>query len=234
MAEVVEYEVKVLDKGEVKLINQMDQGGDYGVVAAARVSNGVAYDKASKGDDADFKLISYLMKHRHGTPFEHNLFTFYIKCPLFVAREWQRHRIGSYNEVSGRYTEFNAQFYIPTVARKPAETNKQGSVPVNNKGADEWLETEIQRWSLAAHVEYKKLLDFGIAKELARIVLPLNLYTEFYWSVNARSLMNFLSLRTGEDAQWEIQQYAKAIEPMFFDVMPFTYHAWVNNGRIAP
>lgn len=234
MAETIEYEATVLDKGAVKLLNQMDQSGDHAVVAAARVSNGVSYFAASKGDDADFKLISYLMKHRHGTPFEHNLFTFYIKCPIFVAREWMRHRIGSYNEVSGRYTEFKPEFYVPTVARKPAKTNKQGSTPVGNKNADEWLETEVQRWSLSAYVEYKKLLDFGIAKEMARMVLPLNLYTEFYWSVNARSLMNFLSLRTGEDAQWEIQQYAKAIEPMFFDVMPFTYNAWVNNGKITP
>jgi thymidylate synthase (FAD) len=234
MANIVEYETRVLDKGEVKLLNQMEQGGDHAVVAAARVSNGIRYNEASKGEDADFKLINYLMKHRHGTPFEHNLFTFYIKCPLFVAREWQRHRIGSYNEVSGRYTEFKAEFYIPSAFRGPGKTNKQGSEFLNDPNADEWLADKFSNWSREAYERYEFLLEQGLAKEMARMVLPLNLYTEFYWSINARALMNFLSLRTGSDAQWEIQQYAKAIEPMFFDVMPFTYHAWVDNGRIAP
>lgn len=229
---MIGYTAKVLDKGAIKLINYA--GGDLSVVAAARVSNGVALEDASKGEDADFKLINYLMKHRHGTPFEHNMFTFYVKCPIFVAREWQRHRIGSYNEISGRYTEFRPEFYIPSLAREPAQNNKQGSVIINSDSAHGWLNTEINRWSLAAFTEYQQILNFGIAKEMARMVLPLNLYTEYYWTVNARSLMNFMSLRTAEDAQWEIRQYAEAIKVIFAGIMPMTARAWEGNGCVAP
>jgi len=225
-------EETVLDKGFVKLINVY--GGDISVVAAARVSNGLGPEEASKGEEQDQKLINYLMKHRHGTPFEHNLFTFYVKVPIFVAREWQRHRIGSYNEKSGRYTEFEPEFYIPNGFRKSGATNKQGSEPVDDPKAAEWLKEGFIKWSQMAYDEYVFLLKQDLAKEMARMVLPLNLYTEYYWSVNARSLMNFLSLRTGEDAQWEIQMYAKAIEPMFDAIMPMTYKAWIDNGRIAP
>lgn len=225
-------EEKVLDKGFVKLVNST--GGDLSVVAAARVSNGLGPEEASKGEESDSKLINYLMKHRHGSPFEHNLFTFYIKCPLFVAREWQRHRIGSYNELSGRYTEFKPEFYIPDLAREPGPTNKQGSQIIENPSAHKWLKVEVSKWSTAAYDEYKFLLNKGIAREMARMVLPLNLYTEFYWTVNARSLMNFLSLRLGEDAQWEIRQYAEAISLLFNDAMPITYASWVNNNRLAP
>jgi thymidylate synthase (FAD) len=232
MAEVVDLDVKVLDKGRVVLLDAM--GNDSSVVAAARVSNGRGPLEALEDVDKDDRLIKYLMKHKHGTPFEHNLFTFYVKCPIFVAREWQRHRIGSYNELSGRYTEFKPEFYIPEIAREPGTTNKQGSKVIENPAAHKWLSTEINKWSIGAYDEYKAILKYGIAKEMARMILPLNLYTEFYWSVNARSLMNFLSLRTGEDAQWEIRQYAEAIKPMFWDQMPMTFTAWVENGYQAP
>jgi len=225
-------EENVLDKGFVKLVNV--SGGDISAIAAARVSNGLGPEEASKGEEKDQKLINYLMKHRHGTPFEHNMFTFYVKAPIFVAREWMRHRVGSFNEKSGRYTEFGPEFYIPSEFRQPGLTNKQGSEPLNDTAANEWLNTEFSKWSIKAFDEYLYLLRQGLAKEMARMVLPLNLYTEFYWTVNARSLMNFLSLRTGEDAQWEIQMYAKAIEPMFDAIMPMTHKAWIDNGRIAP
>ena len=223
---------QVLDKGFVGLVSYA--GGDLSVVASARVSNGSGPEEASKGADKDQKLINYLMKHKHGTPFEHNMFTFYAKVPIFVAREWQRHRIGSYNELSGRYTEFKPEFYIPDKARGPAETNKQGSVYLDNTIADEWLNTAVWHSSIRAYEEYERLLRYGIAKEMARMVLPLNTYTEYYWTVNARSLMNFLSLRCGEDAQWEIRQYANAIRDIFKDIMPWTFQAWIENGSIAP
>lgn len=225
-------QTEVLDRGFVKLVNYT--GGDFSVLAAARVSNGLGPEEASKGEESDRKLINYLMKHRHGSPFEHNLFTFYLKVPLFVAREWQRHRMGSYNEVSGRYTEFKPEFYIPDLAREPGATNKQGSQVVENPNAHRWLKVEVSKWSTAAFDEYKFLLNKGIAREMARMVLPLNLYTEFYWTVNARSLMNFLNLRLGEGAQWEIRQYAEAIKPMFEDIMPMTYKAWEENEFLAP
>lgn len=229
---VGDFLVEVLDRGFVNLVNFM--GGDLAVVASARVSTGITPEEASKGEERDQKLISYLMKHRHGTPFEHSAFTFFVKVPIFVAREWQRHRVGSYNEMSGRYTEFLPEFYIPTKFRQSAPNNKQGSEILNDPHADEWLKTHIDKMTLSAYDNYKHLLNNGVAKELARLVLPLNTYTQYYWTVNARALMNFLNLRCGEDAQWEIRQYAEAIKPVFKEKMPMTYLAWEENNYLAP
>ena len=140
--------MEVLDKGFVKLLNF--SGGDLSVVAAARVSNGLGPEEASKGEEKDKGLINYLIRHKHGTPFEHNLFTFYVNAPIFVTREWMRHRIGSYNELSGRYTEFPAEFYIPGAFRGPAKTNKQGSEFLDIPEADNWLMVHMERMSLTA------------------------------------------------------------------------------------
>jgi len=222
----------VLDKGFVNLVNFM--GDDLAVVASARVSNGITLEEASKGQENDQKLINYLMKHRHGTPFEHTAFTFFVKAPIFIAREWMRHRVGSFNEQSGRYTEFDPEFYVPDRFRQPAEINKQGSEFINDPHADKWLQTHIETISLNSFDSYKFLLNRGVARELARLVLPLNMYTQYYWTVNARALMNFLNLRCGEDAQWEIRQYAEAIKEMFEEKMPMTFWAWKENGYLAP
>ena len=222
--------MKVLDKGFVELEDFM--GGDLRVVNSAKVS----FNKHStEMGEKEARLINFLMKHRHGTPFEHSVFTFRIKAPIFVVREWQRHRIGSFNEMSGRYVEFEPEFYYPDIWRVPAETNKQGSVEpeidinwqvdANNSYLDS-LQDSYER--------YQFLLEHGIAKEMARMVLPLSLYTEFYWTVNARSLMNFLNLRTGEDAQWEIREYGFAVQKDFMHKMPVTYKAWLENDNLAP
>jgi thymidylate synthase (FAD) len=230
----VEEALTVLDKGSVRLIQQM--GGDLLVLASARVSNGAELEEATKGEAADKKLINYLMKHRHGTPFEHSLFTFHVKAPIFVTREWMRHRIGSYNEISGRYTEFEPEFYYPERWRIPSDINKQSSIPIPER-------KEFAFWTIDGQYDdaiqeawdsYQYLLEMGIAKEMARMVLPVSLYTQFYWTVNARSLMNFLSLRASNDAQWEIHQYASVIEGIFAAHMPWTYLAWSDNGRLAP
>lgn len=232
--------MKVLDKGEVKLINSM--GGDESVVAAARVSNDVDYASASKGEEADQKLINYLIKHRHGTPFEHATFQFYIQAPLFVRSEWHRHRMASYNEVSGRYVKYEPEFYIPSEFRIQAVSNKQGSIsPEEPPGT--YL--DIAGWNFDASLEvqnavriayniYENLLELGVAKEQARMILPSNLYTKFYMTCNARGLMNFLSLRAAEDAQWEIRQYANAMVDIFEEKMPMTARAWRQNNFIAP
>lgn len=221
---------KILDKGYVELVDFM--GGDLRVVNAARVS----FNKESLGIDArDEKLIHYLMKNRHGSPFEHSVFTFRVKAPIFVVREWQRHRIGSYSEMSGRYVEFTPEFYIPEHFRIPADTNKQGSVlpspdfDIDTGASEAYLEAVNTGYSY-----YRELLDMGVAKEMARMVMPLSLYTEFLWTVNARSLMNFLNLRTGEHAQWEIREYALAVQKIFLGKMPITHHAWLENDRLAP
>lgn len=234
--------MKVLDKGVVSLINHM--GGDESVVAAARVSNDVDYASASKGAEADQKLINYLVKHRHGTPFEHATFQFYIQAPLFVRSEWHRHRMASYNEVSGRYVKYESVFYVPTEYRLQSKSNKQGSVLATDENVDPsyldataWNDTALSLVEDAvsyAFEQYERLIDMGVAKEMARMILPLNLYTKFYMTVNARALMNFLSLRAAEDAQWEIRQYALAMKGMFAEAMPLTFNAWQANEYIAP
>lgn len=216
--------VQVLDRGEVRLIDGM--GSDLSVVRAARVSTGSRPEDASKGEERDAKLIRYLLKHEHGTPFEHNAFTFYVKAPVFVERQWLRHRIGSFNEISGRYTEYEPEFYVPERARLAARSNKQGSVAADDPRLDELLQEAVRSTVEHAFGRYRELLERGVARELARIVLPLNLYTEWYWTVNARSLMNFLALRTQEDAQLEIRQYAQAVETIWSERMPVTHAAW--------
>jgi thymidylate synthase (FAD) len=222
--------MKVLDKGFVELDNFM--GGDLQVVNTAKVSN---KKRSENIGVSERKLIYYLMQHRHGSPFEHSYFTFYVKAPLFVVREWQRHRIGSFNEMSGRYVEFDPEFYSPDRWRVPAATNKQGSVlPEPLDGWDEAVTQTFENMVGQSYTDYKYLISLGIAKEMARMVLPLSLFTEFYWTVNARSLMNFLSLRMGVDAQWEIRQYAEAIDKFFVEKMPITWAAWVENNSLAP
>jgi len=223
----------VLDKGEVTLINSM--GGDLSVIAAARVSNGVNYEEASKGEEADQKLINFLIKHRHGTPFEHATFQFYIKCPLFVRSEWHRHRMASYNEISGRYVEYEPEFYIPSSFRKQSKDNKQGSIEVDSDALwQNYPWALVESHTLDAYARYKSLIEWGVAKEMARMVLPANLYTQFYMTVNARALMNFISLRSADDAQWEIRQYGLTMRNMFQEQMPMTYAAWEANRFIAP
>ncbi|MDE2038884.1 MAG: FAD-dependent thymidylate synthase [Elusimicrobia bacterium] len=223
---------RVLDKGFVRLVESM--GGDAGVVDAARVS----YGGKSKGEEADRKLIAYLLKHQHMTPFEHSVFKFHVSCPIFVMRQWIRHRIASYNEISARYTEVKDEFYVPSLWRSQDVKNKQGSVaaPSLDHAA---LTAALQRQVNSAMASYKELLAAGVAREMARFVLPVNLYTQFYWTINARSLMNFLSLRADAHAQWEIQQYAEALAGYFKEGMPWTYDAFLRfvwkgeNARFA-
>lgn len=222
----------VLDYGFVRLADSM--ATDISVANSARVSFGKSVTEMSP---AEVGLIGFLMKNRHGTPFEHNSFTFHVKCPIFVAREWFRHRIGSFNEYSGRYTEMTNYFYLPDWDDMRTQVGKPGSYSFQPIEDEEkcanlealFIETYEKSWST-----YQKLLDEGMAKELARIVLPSAIYTEFYWTLNARSLMNFLSLRLGQDAQYEIREFAKALETFFEIKMPITHQAWVENGRIAP
>ena len=224
--------VKVLDKGFVRLVEFM--GGDQGVVDSARVS----YGGKSKGEDADRKLIAYLLKHKHETPFEHSVFKFHVKTPIFVMRQWIRHRMASYNEISARYTEVKDEFYVPSKWRAQDVKNKQGSVvaaALDHSALTAKFDSQIK----AAMACYKDLLSAGVAREMARMILPVNSYTEFYWTINARSLMNFITLRADVHAQWEIQQYAEALAAFFAEKMPWTWDAFVSfswkgeNPRIA-
>ena len=210
--------VKVLDKGFVRLEDRM--GGDNSVVRAARVS----YKSEPKTPEEDGKLIAYLLKHHHGTPFEHAVFQFHVKLPIFTARQWIRHRMSSYNETSFRYREAPEEFYFPGVWRAQDTKNKQGSIGIAGMGFDATglLEDSCQK----AMVDYKALLAAGVAREMARMVLPVNLYTEWYWTVNARALMLFINLRSENHAQWEMRQYSHALAKIMADTMPLTWAAF--------
>jgi thymidylate synthase (FAD) len=217
--------IDVLDHGFVRL--------DACMVNAARVSFGTRREAM---DDRDAGLVRFLMRERHGTPFEHNFFRFHIKAPLFVTREWQRHRIGSFNERSGRYSELPDEFYVPDARAVRTQVGKPGAYtfePMRDDTAAE-VRAGIESSYAEAYGRYQQLLDAGVAKEVARTVLPVGLYTEFYWSVNARSLMNFLSLRNAAAAQHEIRVYAEAAEQHFAQAMPVTHASFLDQGRTAP
>lgn len=217
--------IEVLDKGFVKLVDFM--GGDLRAVNSARVSFG----GQSKGEDKDKLLIKYLMENKHLSPFEHSCFQFHIKCPIFVARQWMRHRIASYNEISARYTEVKDEFYIPKAFRGQDNNNKQGSVQdgsLNNAELLKIYEESIE----ASYNAYQKLLKAGVAREMARGLLPVSQYTQFYWTVNARSLFNFISLRADEHAQYEIRVYAKAIAKIVEEKMPSSWQAFEALNKI--
>lgn len=230
--------MQILDKGQLGLVDSM--GTDRRIAEAAWVSYGKQeQDKPIEG------VINYMMKHKHGTPFEHVVFTFYVKTPIFVAREWMRHRIGSFNEISGRYVTFEPEFYIPEIVRVKGSTNKQGSILPDERWLEDrqWLNADDFNSSIQEDLEiaygkvydwYKILLDSDVANEVARIVLPVGLYTQFYWTVNLRALFNFVSLRSAETAQWEIQQYSKAIEEILKERVPVAYQAFIENDRVAP
>jgi thymidylate synthase (FAD) len=210
--------MKILDKGELTLVDSM--GSDLSVVRAARISNGAALPEWRGA--ADEKLIKFLAEHGHMSPFEHAVFQFYVKCPLFVAREWQRHRTFSYNERSGRYKEFEAEFYEPTIWRGPDPKNKQSSM--DDPGlAYAWA---IQvNGNESAFQQYERLIKGGVAREMARMVLPLSLYTEFIVTGNLRNWAHFIHLRSSEDAQWEIRQYSDAIKGILIEKMPISMEA---------
>lgn len=207
-------------------------GSDLSVVNAAKVS----FAKQSDGfGDDEKRVLNFLLRERHGSPFEHNFFKFHVRAPIFVVREWQRHRIGfSYNEESGRYSELRPDFYIPEEAR--IQEGRPGAYMFEDgdEMQTEQLRTAVMLHSKNAYKYYQDLLDSGIAKEQARIVLPLNTYTEFYFSCNARSLMNFLELRMSSHAMYEIRKYAEAIYKLWKDVMPHTAEAFETYGFIAP
>lgn len=207
---------------------------DISVVNAARVSFG---KKVVELNDSDKGLINFLMKERHGTPFEHNSFRFHVRAPIFVAREWFRHRSGwSYNEFSARYTEMVESWYVPRLEDVRTQVGKPGSYVFEKMSTDDAVLAQdvINNANQNSFAEYKKLLEMGVAKELARTVLPVGMQTEFYATCNARSLMHFISLRGADTAQKEIRDISDMMEKFFADCMPVTYASFEKNGRIAP
>lgn len=185
----------------------------------------------------DAGLINFLMRERHGTPFELVQFKFAVKAPIFVTREWMRHRVGSFNEMSGRYVELPREFYVPARDQIREQKGKPGAYyyeRVDEDGRAEANMDLIEATANYAFDRYEDVLADGIAKEVARLVLPVNTYTKFVWSINLRALMNFLSLRNHDHAQWEIRQYAQEIEKMASRVAPVAMAAFVEHGRKQP
>jgi thymidylate synthase (FAD) len=225
-----EQVVPVLDKGFLALDGAL--ASDLAVVNGARVSFN---QESQEMGERDAGLIRFLMRERHGSPFEHGYFRFLVKAPLFVVREHHRHRVGhSYNEWSGRYSRMEAEFYVPEFVR--TQVGKPGAYsfePVDD-ATKEAARREIEGNAGRAFEAYERLLEQGVAKEIARSVLPLSTYTKYYWSCNPRSLMHFCGLRNHEAAQFEIRQYAAAAESFLEQLMPITHAAFVANERVAP
>ncbi|HDN60049.1 MAG TPA: FAD-dependent thymidylate synthase [Candidatus Marinimicrobia bacterium] len=220
---ILDKEFKVLDKGFVRLVDYM--GGDERVVQSARVS----YGKGTKTVHEDKALIDYLMRNRHTSPFEQVVLTFHCKMPIFVARQWIRHRTARVNEISGRYSVLENEFYLPDKGqvRLQSKINRQGR-------SDEEVPPELQEEVLRiliegqrrAYQDYEGLIEKDIARELARINLPLSLYTQWYWQIDLHNLFHFLELRLDYHAQWEIRQYAKVIAEITKKVAPMSYEAF--------
>ena len=204
---------------------------DLAVVNSARVSFAQNTAIMRKSDEG---LIRFLMRDRHGSPFEHTYFRWHVEAPLFVFREWHRHRAGhSYNEMSGRYTKLERKFYYPEARVQEGKPGKYKFKTIKGIKA-KLLKAILWPTYNSAYFVYWLLVKMGFAKEIARVVLPLATYSQMYWSCNSRSLMHFLGLRYPEAAQREMQIMCRQIEPQFAARMPITYEAFVKNGRVSP
>ncbi len=227
-------ERKVIGIGFVELADYMPSNladPERRIVEAARVSTGSDLRK-QKLTLSDKKLIKYLWNNDHMTPFEMCQLQFVVKCPIFVARQWFRHRTGSFNEFSGRYSVMNDEFYVPTV-RMQDKVNKQMSDA--NAEVDKELDAEFQAFmasSCESYKTYEALVAKGVAKEVARMGLPVNIYTKFMWSVNLRNLMHFLGLRCALDAQPEIRDFANAIYEIIEPLFPITCKVFSESNII--
>ena len=223
---------QVLDKGFIEVVDSL--GNDLTVVNSARVSFG---KRKTKFDKSDERLVRYLAKYKHYSPFRHLQVQFHIKAPEFVMRQWYKHVVGiettsnsstkdhAWNEISGRYVVVE-DFYTPEVFRQQSEDNKQAT-----EGAVEEQDTAKHHWEQAmfhAKEQYQKLLQMGVGKEQARAILPLNQYTEVYWTASFQAIMNFIELRNEKTSQWEIQEYAKELGVMMFEVYPMTTKLWAE------
>lgn len=225
--------MKVLDKGFIEVIDSL--GSDLTVVNAARVSFGSRKEKFEP--DKDFKLMKYLAVNKHQSPFRHIVVQFHIKAPEFVMRQHYKHVVGAettssyptkdhaWNEISGRYKPVE-DYYYPEVWRQQSEDNKQasaGPLPEKAQIAARTMFTHGMNYVINL---YRNLLSWGVAKEQARIILPLNQYTEIYWTASWQAIANFIELRNKDDAQFEIHEYAKAMDKLMKEIFPYTYKAW--------
>jgi thymidylate synthase (FAD) len=214
-------EIKVLDHGFVRYIDHM--GSDLRIVEAARIS----YKSPSKGDEKDKKLLHRLYRDRHTSPFEMCKITFNIKMPIFVMRQFVRHRMQNLNEVSARYTELPGEFYIPDKFRFQDMSNKQGSDGFcDGNENDELLKPALREHCSNAYSLYKNMLQYGVSREMARFCLPVNIYTEIYCCWDLKNLIHFFSLRDDPHAQWEHQEYGRAMKAIAAELFPWTLEAY--------
>lgn len=227
--------MSVLDHGFVRYIDHM--GSDARILEAARVS----YRSQGKGEEQDKKLLGYLFRNKHTSPFEMCKITFNIKMPIFVMRQFIRHRMQNVNEVSARYTELPNEFYIPKAWRPQDTKNKQGSVQTedwNPMVTAHTIETtatnHFKDCCESAYETYKAMLEAGIAREMARMVLPVNIYTEFYTTWDLNNLLKFFFLRDDPHAQWEHQQFALAMKQITAQLFPWTMEIYENTRNLQP
>jgi thymidylate synthase (FAD) len=225
--------INVHDHGFVRYIDHM--GTDVDIVEAARVS----YASGSKGEEADKKLLAYLFRNKHTSPFEMVKVKFNIKMPIFVMRQFIRHRMQNVNEVSARYTELKDEFFIPEVWRKQDTKNKQGSYPEPQNSEEEqirqhWLREHVKETYEAAYKSYQILLANGVAREQARIVLPVGIYTEFYSCWDLNNLLKYFALRDDPHAQGEHQDYAKAMKEITRLCFPWVMEIYDIERGLAP
>jgi len=241
--EETKEEIVFRDDMTVELVKS--SASDADVIWAARVSTAgeTTLEKVGESSERDAGLINYLARERHGSPFEHTSMTFFVSAPIFVFREFMRHRIASYNEESGRYRELRPVFYIPNADRKLVQVGKTGAYTFVDGTPEQLAITvnAIKETCTLAYENYQKILASGVAREVARAVLPVTLYSSMYVTMNARALMNFLSLRTSSEGshfpsypQREIEMVAEKMEKHFAQLMPMTYGAFQKSGRIAP
>lgn len=225
---------QVLDKGFIEVIDKL--GNDLTVVNSARVSFGKRKDKL---DSSDEKLIKYLIENKHYSPFRHVMVQFHLKAPEFVMRQWYKHVVGieatsshptkdhAWNEISGRYVEIDEKnYYSPQTWRSQSKDNKQassGQIEYQNTADDYYKEAMNHIFEM-----YNNLLDLGVAKEQARIILPLNIYTEVYWTASFQAIMNFIELRDADHAQWEIREYAKTMKDIMLELFPVITKFWLQ------
>jgi len=238
-------QIEPIFRGDMTVELVKASASDADVIWAARVSTAGEQSLEEVGEDPvrSAGLINYLARERHGSPFEHTSMTFFVSAPIFVFREFMRHRIASYNEESGRYRELQPVFYVPNSDRKLIQVGKTGAYTFV-EGTPEQYEITVKAMKesyVYVYERYQRMLEAGVAREVARAVLPVALYSSMYVTMNARALMNFLSLRTSREGsqfpsypQREIEMVAEKMEAHFATLMPLTYAAFEKSGRIAP
>ena len=225
---------QVLDKGFIEVVDSL--GNDLTVVNSARVSFG---KRKTKWDKSDERLVRYLAKYKHYSPFRHLQVQFHIKAPEFVMRQWYKHVVGiettsnssakdhAWNEISGRYVPVE-DFYYPSVWRKQSDDNKQASEGVLDDLQQKRMDMVFKEYMRQVEMAYDRMIDAGMAKEQARIILPLNQYTEVYWTASFQAIMNFIELRNEKTSQIEIQEYAKLLLDLMHEVYPMTTKLWAE------